>query len=332
MTLRRRWRLPSSRDCQSCADGADVARPGAAEHRRARFHGRARRNHVVHDHHGPAVDRRTARSPMEGQREGVIERAQAAGARERDLPAGMALATECPQDGYAEVRREIVRLVEPAPVPPQCVQRDGHGDVGAAEPVAGDTQDELRQGPRKRPAPFVLEGMDDLAERAGVQARRAPGRRRAAGSPAVSAHARSGVAGAESHPTALADRRLDAVDSMPAAPADDPAGGAFQRVVAGSATRRPRDGQDRIEGSRNRQRRHRGSWTVLPPRNASQARRFGPSPPLHDPAPQHFASLRSAAQGPSRRPGGLLRLPWEPRCGLRCPTGVRGRRAPWCRA
>ena len=37
----------------------------------------------------------------------------------------------------------------------------------------------------------------------------------------------------------------------------------------------------------------------LAPRNASQARRFGPSPPLHDPAPQHFASLRSAAQTPS---------------------------------
>ena len=32
------------------------------------------------------------------------------------------------------------------------------------------------------------------------------------------------------------------------------------------------------------------------PRNASLARRFGPSPPHHDPAPQHFAALRSAAQ------------------------------------
>ena len=42
-----------------------------------------------------------------------------------------------------------------------------------------------------------------------------------------------------------------------------------------------------------------GSPGLLAPRNASLTRRLGPSPPLHDLAPQHFASLRSAAQAPS---------------------------------
>ena len=43
------------------------------------------------------------------------------------------------------------------------------------------------------------------------------------------------------------------------------------------------------------------SSSPLAPRNASLARRFGPSPPLHDLASQNSASLRSAAQAPSRR-------------------------------
>ena len=45
--LRPRWRLRSSRDCQSCADGANVSCSGASQHGRARFHRRSRRDHVA---------------------------------------------------------------------------------------------------------------------------------------------------------------------------------------------------------------------------------------------------------------------------------------------
>ena len=81
---------------------------------------------------------------------------------------------------------------------------------------------------------------------------------------------------------------------------------------AGSAAARKTRGR---RGAGSPRRGKRADEVELAPRNASLARRFGPSPPLHDPAPQHFATLRSAAQTPrSLRhprgpPGPVARVP-----------------------
>lgn len=140
------------------------------------------------------------------RRESVPESVQAASARQIDLPVRVAPAPERRQDGETQVGCEVVRLIE-APAPsPERVQRNRHRDVGLTEPVAGCAADERRQRPGERAPSFVLEGVDDLAQRAGVHAGRPARRGRAAGGFAVAAQdARGHVSARDLRAAAVAD-------------------------------------------------------------------------------------------------------------------------------
>lgn len=154
------------------------------------------------------------------------------------------------QDRQAEMRREVLRLIEAPPPPPECVQRNRNGEVGASEPVPGDAQDELRQGLRKGPPAVVLEGVHDLAQRAGVHARCPACRPRPAGPLAAAAQdARAGFRPRDPDPAAFADARFEAGHVPPARWADDAPGRGVERNAARGATRGPGDREDRVERS-----------------------------------------------------------------------------------
>ena len=233
------------------------------------------------------------------QHECVPECAQASGPRQLDLPTGVTLAPQRGQDRHAEVQREVVRLIEPSPPPPQCMQRHRNGDVGASQPLAGGAPHQACKRSSQRPSPFVLERVNDLAQRAGVHAGR-PARRQWATRPvAIGAqHARDGVGPGDPHATEFADRCRDTRYPAPAGRTDDPPRGRLQRTLAGGAARRPDDGQDCVECLGKGRERHPERF-----RKPAIRRRVGP---------------------PRRR--------WGSRYASRCPRGAPGRRAPGCRA
>ena len=108
-------------------------------------------------------------------------------------------------------------------------------------------------------------------------------------------------------PAEQRDLRLQVIDLVEGPQDREDEVGVVLAVRNGCGEGIPYPGEQFLVGSVGHAVRPKRPSSILAPRNASLARRFGPSPPLHDPAPQHFATLRSAAQTPG--PARFLRAP-----------------------
>jgi hypothetical protein len=141
-----------------------VGSAGAPQHLRALVQRRACRSHVIDKDHARAVKARAA-----GDKGRQHERvANVRVTRRRVQPHLRARRAHAPQrvDGRTmETVGEIAGLIESAPQPPPRMQRDRHDAIAVLEHRSPGLAHQARQRNGERPPSFVLEHVNDVAER-----------------------------------------------------------------------------------------------------------------------------------------------------------------------
>lgn len=200
-----------------------------------------------------------------------------------DLRSGRADATERLQDRQPEAACEIRGLIEATLPATTRMERDGNHGVGVAQEVgARDPHARGERAPNRSP-PLVFERVDNLAQRAVVEADRAPAIDRAAPTPAADAPRRGGDASTglsialslskgdastglsialslskrddraprrQRIAARFAERRRDRADGLPAGGADRTGGWTIEETCAAGAGRSEKNGDQRVEGGR----------------------------------------------------------------------------------
>jgi hypothetical protein len=150
----------------------------------------------------------------------------------------------------SHLSREVRGLIEPAVTPPGRMKRHRNRAGGAGEHVGAADAHQAAQRASQRSPPFVLQCMDDRAQRAVIGADGARAVERTARPPAARAarqrqadHAprRQRIA------APIAQRTGERQDRRPAVVADRPAGRVEERLVARGAGGREDDREDRVE-------------------------------------------------------------------------------------
>ncbi len=156
--------------------------------------------------------------------EGVAHVAAPRGGRQTCLRSRRARSPERVHDRAIETPREVAGLIEAAPQAPPRVQRHRHDAVGVREHVGAGVRISAGERRGKRASSFVLERVDDVAQRAFVRAARsAPAdafRLKPEGTtPAPRAHRRGeadDAPGGERVATRATERWLEGMDRGPA--------------------------------------------------------------------------------------------------------------------
>jgi len=153
--------------CLRCGDGqrAHIAGTGAPQHLRAFIQRRPGRSHIVDEDHDLVLDG----CPWH-MRECAADVCRSGCGVERHLRRRRARTPQGVDDGTIEPLGEIARLIETAPQPPPWMQRHRHDAVTVVEHRSPSLAHEAHERIRKRPSPFVLECVNDVAERTLISA------------------------------------------------------------------------------------------------------------------------------------------------------------------
>ncbi len=223
---------------------------------RARVQRRARRAHIVHQHHNRAPERRR----MAGRLECAPHVATAFGSGQSGLCPRGPHAPQGGADGQSEPARQVGRLVEPALATPRRMKRHRHDRAGAVQEIGASFAHQSRERAGQRSTPVVLEREDDGTERAIVVANRAHPIERPVDAPATHA----AVAGRRRRPLSprtkwiaakVAARRCEWKNRTPAGRAHGAGRRAIEQYPAGRAHRREDDREQRVKDGAPRARR-----------------------------------------------------------------------------
>jgi len=154
---------------------------------------------------------------------------------------------------YADVARQIRGLIEPALAPPRRVKRHRNRPVGARQHVRAAEAHQFGQRLRQRSPSFVFERVHDRAQRAVICADGTRAIHPAGATPAAGASRQRHAdrpPGRQRIAAAIADGRGERKNRSPARWTDRPHRRAFEKLPAGGAARREKDGEDGV-----------GDWT-----------------------------------------------------------------------
>ena len=269
-------RLPSTCSARSCHDSrcrkrADFPHAGLFEHSRACIERGARRADVVYQDHDrpfepaflhwrwgptPAPQRgcRAGGPGMAGgapevNRKSSTDVSVTARGRKFSLRPRSAVTAEGRADWHAQVAREVGGLVESALSPPRRVERHRNRPIGARQHIGAADAHQFGQRLSQCSPPFIFERVHDRAQRAVVLADGT----RAIHLPVAAPAARTSrqrhadrPPGRQRIAAAVADRRCQRKNRSPAGRTDRPRRRMFEKLPAGRAGGREKDGEDGV--------------------------------------------------------------------------------------